>query len=399
MLLAAQNDSHASRPIWVDVPPHIACPDESALLTALRARLGTERVRAGRASAQALSLRLVARGPRALTMVLREGGLTLVERDVEAAAGECTAMAHTLALIAESWLAAPRPRAKSRAAALEQPRPVPASPEEKATLSIPTAVPTQKAAPTSALPPADEVPPSATPTRAADAAVAVPAVPAAAVPAVVSAKVAASTSREAPQVPVQPTIPARLPERTWSIIIATTGGAMVPIASPISGIAASVLDLQLGYGRWFGGVRGAFESTTDLHLAVDNVVAGASGGTSFPSTGSVVMRYTPVGAYAGRVLPESNRFTFAVLAGGGVDILSARASGFSSDSATIALDPMAFAGLWGEWRFSGGFAALATSNVSIDFRRYQFSVANLGPVAQTPRARAGFALGVAWHLR
>jgi hypothetical protein len=174
---------------------------------------------------------------------------------------------------------------------------------------------------------------------------------------------------------------------------------MVPIASPTSGIAAGVLDLQLGYGRWFGGVRGAFESSTDVHPAVGNALASASGGTALPSTGSMAMRYTPVGAYAGRVLVESKRFTFAVRAGGGVDILSARASGFSSDSATTAIDPMAFAGLWGTWRFTGRFAAVATSDLALDFRRTQFSVANVGPVARTPRARAGFALGVAWYLR
>jgi hypothetical protein len=211
--------------------------------------------------------------------------------------------------------------------------------------------------------------------------------------------VAASTSREAPQVPVRPTLPAGLQDRTWSLTIATSGGAMLPIASPTSWSAAGVLDLQLGYGRWFGGARGAFESSTDLHPALGNLVAGASGGTALPSTSSMAMRYTPVGAYAGRVLVASKRFTFAVRAGGGVDILSARASGFSGDGATTAIDPMAFAGLGVAWRFTGRFAAVATSDLALDFRRYQFSVANVGPVARTPRSRAGFALGVAWHLR
>jgi hypothetical protein len=396
MLLAAQNDTRASRPIWVDVPTQISCPDQGALLTALRARLGRERVRVGRAQAQDLRLRLVVRGPRALSLVLREGSSTIVEREVKVAEGECTALAHTLALIAESWLASPRPRAKSRSADPEQQRPVPASTEGR-TSSIPTSLPTEEAAPTSAPAPADNVPPSATPATAETTPVAMPAAPA--VPAAVSVKVAASTSRQAPQAEVQPTISSERQDRTWALTIAASGGAMVPMASPTSGIAAGVLDLQLGYGRWFGGVRGAFESSTDVHPAVGNALASASGGTALPSTGNMAMRYTPVGAYAGRVLVESKRFTFAVRAGGGVDILSARASGFSSDGATTAIDPMGFAGLLSAWRFSGRFAAVATSDVGFDFRRYQFSVANVGPVARTPRARAGFALGVAWHLR
>jgi hypothetical protein len=406
MLLAAQNDTRASRPIWVDVPAQIGCPDEGALLTALRARFGRERVRVGRALAQDLSLRLVTRGPRALTMVLREGGSTIVERGVEVAEGECAALAHTLALIAESWLAAPlpRPRAKNRVAAPEQQRSVPASPEETATASTPTTVLTEEAAPTSVPAPAAEVPPSATPAGATytpmsePAVPAIPAPPVAAVPAADSGKVASSRSHETPKTKVQHNFPAGLQDRPWSITLAASGGAVFPLEGPTAWAAVGVLDLQLGYRRWFGGVRSVLESPTDLHPAVGNAVAGASDVTALPSTGTMAVRYTPVGAYAGRVLVESNRFTFAALAGGGMDILSARASGYSSDSSYTAIDAMAFAGLRGEWRFSGRFGAVATSDVAFDFRRYQFSVVNVGPVARTTRARSGFALGVAWHL-
>jgi len=399
MLLAVQNHSHAACPVWVDVPPQIACPDESALLTALRARLGKECVRVGRASAQEPSLRLVARGPRALTVVLRAGGSTVVERDVEVVEGECTAMAHTLALIAESWLAAPRPRAKSRAAASEQQRALPLSPEGTAISSTPASVQAQEAALTSVPAPADNVPTSATPTKGADTTEAAPVVPDAAEPAVDPDKAAVPTTREVPQPQAHPSIPVGLQDRTWSLTIAASGGTMVPIASPISSSAAGALHLQLGYRRWFGGVRGAFESTTDLHPAVGDVAASASDGTALPSTGTMAVRYTPVGAYAGRVLVESHRGWFAALGGGGMDILSARASGYSSDSSATMIDAVAFAGLWGEWRFHCRFGAIATSDVAVALRRYQFSVANVGPVARTSRARAGFSLGVAWHLR
>jgi len=400
MLLAAQIDTRASRPIWVDVPARIGCPDEGALLTALRARLGRKRVRVGRALAKDPSLRLVARGARALTMVLRDGGSTIVERDVEVAEGECAALAHTLALIAESWLAAPpsSARAKSQEATPEQPRPTTDSDEKTVPPSAPAIVSARESAPTLNSGTNDAATPRETPARAADTHVPFPAVPAAVFIAHPD-KGAALTSHEAPEAKVQPIVPAGFQNRPRSIAITTSAGAMVPLAGPNSWAAAGRLEVQLGYGRWFGGVRGAHESTTDLHPAVGNVVAGASTGTALPATATMTLRYTPVGAFAGRVVVDSNRFTIAALAGGGVDILSARASGYSSDSTHTAVDSMAFAGLRGEWRVSGQWGAVATSDVALDVHRYQFSVANVGPVARTPRARAGFALGVAWHLR
>jgi hypothetical protein len=158
---------------------------------------------------------------------------------------------------------------------------------------------------------------------------------------------------------------------------------MVAIESRASLAAMGRIDLGIGHGPWLFGMRGALESTTDLD----------------PSSSSILVRYAPVGIYAGRTVAHRGRFILAPLAGLGLQIVSARASGFSSDRAFTMMDPIAFGGLWGEWRFGRHLGLVGAGDVVLTLRRDQFSVANLGPVAQTPRARAGFSLGVAWHPR
>ena len=341
MLLAAQEGTRASNRLWVDAAAQLRCPDRDSVLAALRARLGNDRVSSGRAPARGLVFRLIPRGSRGVTMSLRRGLTVIVEREIEVDEGECAALAHTLALMTESWLAAPAPLSaatESRAQPASSPADarMPGQPAGEAPAPGATAEssPAAESLPGLVTAPSASVPQGAAPTASPPGDLASPAM------------VAAPSPRAAPPLPEPAPSPAiaapsqvavspgasRPQARRWSASIAADAGGMVSLDRRATLGATAHADFGIEIRDWLLGIRGALESAADLD----------------DSSGKLLVRHVPVTAYLGRILVTRNRLSFAMLAGGGFDVVVARASGYSSGRSLDAVDPIVWTGARGE---------------------------------------------------
>lgn len=166
-------------------------------------------------------------------------------------------------------------------------------------------------------------------------------------------------------------------------MLAADAGAMVSLDARATVTASSRADFSVDRRRWRLGVRGALESSADLD----------------DSSGQVMVRHIPAGAYLGRRLVEGNHATVTTTVGAGVDFMSAHTSGYAAPRSFRASDPLVLAGLQGEWRLGRHIGVFGAADLLVALRREQFSVANVGPITSTSRVRAGLALGVAWHLQ
>jgi hypothetical protein len=114
----------AALPVWVQVSSALDCPPPSSLLTALRQRIGAERVHTDEAPRGSLVLRVEPYGRHGASLRLEHEGVRIVERSIDVAAGECGGLAETLALVTESWIPAAASTAASNGL---PPAPVPAA--------------------------------------------------------------------------------------------------------------------------------------------------------------------------------------------------------------------------------------------------------------------------------
>lgn len=389
VLLLAQASAPLPPRVWVDAPAPLKCPDQDALLAALRFSLGKDRIAIGKARPGEPSLSLRLRGAGGLTVVLRRAGTTLGERDLHVASDDCPALANTIALLTEAWLTAPpapRPAppitnvrsapsgqspspapAPIAAGSLPDPRPEAsppppaATPKPESTATPPANLPVTPAEPTKDVPPpAPAVAPAAQPLP--DPAAAPPAVPA---------------REPAPPVEKTPAAPA------WSMSLAAALGGMAALPSFATPVARAIADLRLDRGRWFLGIRGAAEDRANLDPTADKLWA----------------RHIPASAYLGHALVASGALRLEILVGGGVDVVLASTSGYGNERSFKSVSPLIQTGVQAEWLLGRHFGIVAASELLVALQREQFVVANVGPVAKTERVRAGLALGVAWHLR
>jgi hypothetical protein len=371
MLLAVHSHARLAQPLWVEVDSGVDCPGEPALLAALRARLGQAEVRSGRAPSGGMELRLVARGSRAVTIILRERGALLVKRDLDVPPGECAALAHTCALIAEAWLIPPRSKPRPGKVAA-----VPAPPEAAAAASPEAAAPS---------PPVSEPSP-------AELDAAKPGPPTEPVssrgpaPEVAAKGTLATQQREVTVPSTRPSPTADTPvsrRRAWSLMVAASTGSTVALQGHAPMVITARLDISGGYGAWRLGLRGAFETSRDLD----------------PSPNLLLVRYWPAGIYAGRVLIDRPRWVFGALAGAGVDFVETRSSGYAAPRGFSSINPVGFGGLGCLWRLAVRFSLVGIAEVAVAGQTDRFYVGNAGEVARTARVRAGLSLGAAWHLR
>lgn len=386
VLLLAQASAPLPPRVWVDAPAPLKCPDQDALLAALRFSLGKDRIATGRARPGEPSLSLRLRGTGGLTVVLRRAGTTLGERDLHVAQDDCPALANTIALLTEAWLTAP-----------PTPRPAPPITGPR---SAPSGQPLSPApAPLAAEPHPDPRPEAAPEPSAATPEPEITATPAANIPVAPAASASLPAPAEIPAaqplpnpapappaVPVgEPTPPVERPSAApaWSMRLAAALGGMAALPSFATPVARAIADLRLDRGSWFLGMRGAAEDRADL----------AS------SAGKLWARHIPASAYLGHALVMGGPMRLEVLLGGGVDVVLASTSGYGNERSFKSVSPLIQTGVQAEWLLGRHFGIVAASEILIDLQRAQFVVANLGPVGRTERVRAGLALGVAWHLR
>lgn len=377
MLLAAQGAPGGITAVWVEAGPELRCPEQGAVLGALRARLGESRVGHGRGVGTDFTLRLHRRGARGMTVVLRRSGVLLVERTIEVHENECASLAETLALLVDTWVTVPEATARRRPAERRAAEPAPAVARAALGAPVVEASPAP-VAPEDALSGTVANPREAGGDRAPSAAPAPPS------PAVPPAALVMAQPAPVEVAVVAPPAPAPSPSGGWAATLAADGGALVAFDGGARTTAAGRVDFSVAYRGWQLGVRAAVESAAD----VDD------------SAAALRIRHVPCGAYFGRRLAGAERARVSLLLGGGVDFISATASGYGPlDRSFDAVDPFATAGLRGEWLLGRRFGVIGGGDLLLALRREQFSVANAGPVAHTSRLRAGLSLGVAWHLQ
>lgn len=397
VLVLAQAGSHASGPVWVDVPAPLRCPQADAVLAALRSRLGGGQASMGKGDMRGISLRLSQHGAHAVTVALRRPGAAVVERTIAASDGECATLAHTVALLAESWLTTPptsRPTAMTNegksVGAVRTVEVEPTTETYEDALPMPSAA--GEAAPTSSAPSQPDAhmidgvkPDAALPKPHAVA----PTPPAPSTEAGVVRAQGGLAPTLAPSRPdVIPTVndtravvaPAAKP--AWAIGLAAEAGAMAQVSSRTAAAAALRLALLAEYRRWMIGALGGVESAVDLD----------------DSTAEILVRHVPLAVALGRVLASGDRGRVATLVGAGGDVVLANASGYVERRSFRVVAPVMLAEVRGEWRLGRWLSLCATADVALALRREQFSIANLGPVASTSRVRAGLMLGALWHI-
>jgi hypothetical protein len=166
-------------------------------------------------------------------------------------------------------------------------------------------------------------------------------------------------------------------------MLAANAGAMVSLDARTVVTANGGADLGVEHRGWRMGVRGAFESSADLDV----------------SAAEVMVRHVPIAAYLGRRLAGGQPVVVTGAAGAGVDLVSARTSGYATPRSFSATDAIVLAELQGEWRVRRQLGVICAADLILALRRERYAIANLGPVANTSRLRAGLVLGVAWHLQ
>ena len=104
MSRAASASPPEAPPVWVQAASALECPAPESVLSALRQRLGVERVRTDEAPSRALLLQVERHGSHGVSVRLSQAGLTIIERTLDVEVAECAELADTMALVTDSWL-------------------------------------------------------------------------------------------------------------------------------------------------------------------------------------------------------------------------------------------------------------------------------------------------------
>jgi hypothetical protein len=397
VLLAAQNVAPERPRLWVETAADLRCPDEDAVLAALLGRFGDARVAHGPSARHGLGLRVVPHGPRGVRVLIRRSGKILVERTLAAPDGHCSDLADTVALLAEAWLGrgaepppaadAPPARAPTTRALAENAAPPTAEADQTAPeTDLGTETPRPAAAVPAPLetpePPDTHGPPRTHAPSDTPASPGTPAPPEASAPA--AAERAEAVRLPAPALPAPASGPATASPspRPWAASVSVEVGALLALDASATPTGSARAAVGIDHGRWRYGVRGALETSADLD----------------PTAGQVVVRRSPVGAYLGYQPVRGGQVAVTLIAGAGVEIVTARTAGYAMPRSFDAVEPIAFAGAQGEWWLGRRFGLVAAVDLLASARREQYTVANVGTAASTSRVRAGLALGGAWRL-
>jgi hypothetical protein len=349
----------SSAVLSVELAPELRCPQPSALLATLAARLAPQAVAIGADALGRFQLVVRPHGAHGVSLTLRERETTLVARTVEVEASECGGLADTLALIVESWIDAP----------LTDSAATPGSASGAPTSSAQSSTP--EATPASAVPPEQA---SAEPTPGAAGALAEP--PTA--PVAASGAEAGATPRSSRTLlpTTDPELSVPRPARKEHLSIEVAVGTVVSRERPG---ATARIGLEAARARWLLSLRGHVESARALEDAR-----------------AISVRHNPLELCAGGLLARSSRLDLAALLGGGADVISARIRGYAKGS-TRTLAPLLSFALRSAWRPRPRLGLFAAAELLVSLRRERF-VTEGEQLAVTERARARFLLGASWHV-